>query len=175
MHACSMPSVDWLSFRFARGRPVCGFANLLGEEPRYRWRWGRTRPITSWRPALEYVVTGDNSCLMHIGGILHRLKSSVRPIHLAEILASTESDVVSGPTSVTSGPPRPSSGSPRPDPARYAGVPASAETARLATQQRRNLGHATGVIRAKRAAVIAEVPGVGTAAARRSDDGSPAR
>ena len=39
----------------------------------------------------EYLVAGDNSCLMHIGGLLSRMNSGVRPIHLAEILASTES------------------------------------------------------------------------------------
>ncbi|MCA0295373.1 MAG: (Fe-S)-binding protein [Actinobacteria bacterium] len=38
----------------------------------------------------EYLVTGDNACLMHIGGLLHRQNSAVRTIHLAEILASTE-------------------------------------------------------------------------------------
>jgi L-lactate dehydrogenase complex protein LldE len=38
----------------------------------------------------EYLVTGDNSCLMHIGGLLHRQNSGVTPIHLAEILAHTE-------------------------------------------------------------------------------------
>lgn len=36
------------------------------------------------------VCTVDNSCLMHIGGTLHRLGAQVRPLHLAEILASTE-------------------------------------------------------------------------------------
>ncbi len=39
----------------------------------------------------EYLVTGDNACLMHIGGLLHRQNASVKTIHLAEILASTES------------------------------------------------------------------------------------
>ncbi|MFT4296839.1 MAG: (Fe-S)-binding protein [Micropruina sp.] len=42
----------------------------------------------------EYVVTGDNSCLMHIGGLLSRMRAGVKPIHLAEILASTEDDLV---------------------------------------------------------------------------------
>ncbi|MEX0719281.1 MAG: (Fe-S)-binding protein [Balneolaceae bacterium] len=32
----------------------------------------------------------DNSCLMHIGGGLSRQRSGVKPVHLAEILASTE-------------------------------------------------------------------------------------
>jgi L-lactate dehydrogenase complex protein LldE len=36
-------------------------------------------------------VTGcDNSCLMHIGGALHRQRTGVRPVHIAEILASEE-------------------------------------------------------------------------------------
>ena len=36
-------------------------------------------------------VTGcDNSCLMHIGGALHRERTGVRPVHIAEILASEE-------------------------------------------------------------------------------------
>ncbi|MDQ6641931.1 MAG: (Fe-S)-binding protein, partial [Actinomycetota bacterium] len=38
----------------------------------------------------EVVVAGDNSCLMHIGGLLSRQKSGVRVMHLAEILAATE-------------------------------------------------------------------------------------
>ncbi|MFE1359879.1 MULTISPECIES: (Fe-S)-binding protein [Streptomyces] len=36
------------------------------------------------------VCTVDNSCQMHIGGTLSRLGSTVRPVHIAEILASTE-------------------------------------------------------------------------------------
>jgi L-lactate dehydrogenase complex protein LldE len=41
------------------------------------------------------VSAGDSSCLMHMGGGLSRLSSGagdgagVRPVHLAEILAST--------------------------------------------------------------------------------------
>jgi L-lactate dehydrogenase complex protein LldE len=38
----------------------------------------------------EYVVAGDNACLMNIGGVLHRGNTGVQPIHLAEILAQTE-------------------------------------------------------------------------------------
>jgi len=38
----------------------------------------------------EVVTAGDSSCLMHIGGGLSRLRVGTRPIHLAEILASTE-------------------------------------------------------------------------------------
>jgi L-lactate dehydrogenase complex protein LldE len=36
-------------------------------------------------------VTGcDNSCLMHIGGALHRQRTGVKPVHIAEILAGEE-------------------------------------------------------------------------------------
>jgi L-lactate dehydrogenase complex protein LldE len=34
----------------------------------------------------------DNSCLMHIGGTMRRLKVGLRPVHIAEILASTEEE-----------------------------------------------------------------------------------
>lgn len=39
----------------------------------------------------EVLVAGDSSCLMHIGGVLSRQRSGVRTMHLAEVLASTES------------------------------------------------------------------------------------
>ena len=41
----------------------------------------------------EACTAGDNSCLMHIGGGLSRLRSGTRVVHLAEILASTEQEV----------------------------------------------------------------------------------
>ena len=40
----------------------------------------------------EVCTAGDSSCLMHIGGGLSRLKTGVRTLHLAQILAATESD-----------------------------------------------------------------------------------
>ncbi len=39
----------------------------------------------------EVCVAADNSCLMHIGGALSRQRSGVRTMHLAEVLASTDS------------------------------------------------------------------------------------
>lgn len=36
----------------------------------------------------EFVVANDGGCLMQMGGGLHRASSRVRPLHLAEILAS---------------------------------------------------------------------------------------
>ena len=40
----------------------------------------------------EVLVAGDNSCLMHIGGLLSRQQAGVRTLHLAEVLASTEDE-----------------------------------------------------------------------------------
>jgi L-lactate dehydrogenase complex protein LldE len=39
----------------------------------------------------EYCTALDNSCLMHLGGALHRQFASMKTIHMAQILASTES------------------------------------------------------------------------------------
>ncbi|HEY6488265.1 MAG: (Fe-S)-binding protein [Terracidiphilus sp.] len=39
----------------------------------------------------EYCTALDNSCLMHLGGALHRGFAAMRTVHLAEILASSES------------------------------------------------------------------------------------
>jgi len=45
----------------------------------------------------EVCTAGDSSCLLHIGGGLSRLRTGVRTVHLAEILASRES----GPAAVS--------------------------------------------------------------------------
>jgi L-lactate dehydrogenase complex protein LldE len=37
----------------------------------------------------EVVCAGDDSCLMHIGGALSRMRTGVRAMHLAEVLAAT--------------------------------------------------------------------------------------
>lgn len=39
----------------------------------------------------EFCTALDNSCLMHLGGALHRQYAGMKTIHMAEILASTES------------------------------------------------------------------------------------
>jgi L-lactate dehydrogenase complex protein LldE len=38
----------------------------------------------------EVLVAGDNSCLMHIGGLLSRQRSGIQVLHLADVLAATE-------------------------------------------------------------------------------------
>lgn len=40
----------------------------------------------------EFCTALDNSCLMHLGGAMHRQFAGMRTIHLAEILASTQEE-----------------------------------------------------------------------------------
>jgi len=40
----------------------------------------------------DVLFAADNSCLMHLGGTMTRLRTQLRPVHIAEILASTEDD-----------------------------------------------------------------------------------
>jgi L-lactate dehydrogenase complex protein LldE len=40
--------------------------------------------------AAEYCTALDNSCLMHLGGAMHRQYAGMKTIHMAQILASTE-------------------------------------------------------------------------------------
>jgi L-lactate dehydrogenase complex protein LldE len=42
------------------------------------------------RTEAEVCTACDNSCLMHIGGALHRQRTGVKTVHLAEILAGEE-------------------------------------------------------------------------------------
>jgi L-lactate dehydrogenase complex protein LldE len=44
----------------------------------------------------EFCTALDNSCLMHLGGALHREFAPMRTIHMAEILASTETQPAEG-------------------------------------------------------------------------------
>jgi L-lactate dehydrogenase complex protein LldE len=55
----------------------------------------------------EVLCAGDRSCLMHIGGGLDRIRAGIRTLHLAEILASTETGYHAGqPPTVTAEPTR---------------------------------------------------------------------
>jgi L-lactate dehydrogenase complex protein LldE len=43
----------------------------------------------------DVLCAADNSCLMHLGGTMSRLHTAMRPVHIAEILASTEEEPLS--------------------------------------------------------------------------------
>ena len=74
----------------ARGRVLRVRRRVRDEERRHVGRDGRRQDhATSARPGADVVCATDNSCLAHIGGALSRLRSGVRAVHLAEILAAT--------------------------------------------------------------------------------------
>jgi L-lactate dehydrogenase complex protein LldE len=51
-----------------------------------------TKLLDVQKTGAEYCTALDNSCLMHLGGALHRQFAAMKTVHLAEILASTEAD-----------------------------------------------------------------------------------
>lgn len=69
----------------------CGFGGTFSvKNPDVSVAMGTDKARNAASTGAEYIVAGDNACLMHIGGILHRGNTGVQPIHLAEILAQTE-------------------------------------------------------------------------------------
>ncbi|MHB8293165.1 MAG: (Fe-S)-binding protein [Acidimicrobiales bacterium] len=69
----------------------CGFGGIFAlknAEVSTAMLAGKMQAVLSTKA--EVCTAGDASCLMHIGGGLSRLRSGVRPVHLAEILAATE-------------------------------------------------------------------------------------
>ncbi len=69
----------------------CGFGGTFSvKNPDVSVAMGGDKARHVMETGAEYLVTGDNACLMHIGGLLHRQRAGVRTIHLAELLAHTE-------------------------------------------------------------------------------------
>jgi L-lactate dehydrogenase complex protein LldE len=81
-----------------RAEECCGFGGtfaLKNDETSVAMGSDKARHVGE--SGAEVLVAGDNSCLLHIGGLLSRQRSGVRVMHLAEVLAMTEP----GPASVT--------------------------------------------------------------------------
>jgi len=69
----------------------CGFGGTFAvKNPDTSVAMGADKARNVLNTGAEVLVAGDNSCLMHIGGVLSRQRAGVRVMHLAEILASTE-------------------------------------------------------------------------------------
>ena len=67
--------------------------HLRRQEPgRLRGDGHRQGAHTPHATGAEVLCGADNSCLMHIGGILHRQDAPMRALHIAEILLSTEAE-----------------------------------------------------------------------------------
>ena len=69
----------------------CGFGGTFAvKNPDVSVAMGSDKARHVRETGAEVLVAGDNSCLMHIGGLLSRERSGVRVMHLAEVLAATE-------------------------------------------------------------------------------------
>jgi L-lactate dehydrogenase complex protein LldE len=65
----------------------CGFGGTFCvAEEAVSVKMGKDRVADHIQHGAEYITGGDMSCLMHMEGILRRQKSSVKVIHIAEIL-----------------------------------------------------------------------------------------
>jgi len=68
----------------------CGFGGTFCvAEEAVSVKMGKDRVADHTKNGAEYITSSDLSCLMHLEGILHRNKSSVKVVHIAEILNST--------------------------------------------------------------------------------------
>jgi L-lactate dehydrogenase complex protein LldE len=69
----------------------CGFGGTFSvKNPEVSVAMGVDKVRNAVSTGAEMLCGADNSCLMHLGGLLRRQGTAMRPVHLAEILASTE-------------------------------------------------------------------------------------
>lgn len=69
----------------------CGFGGTFSvKNPDVSVAMGNDKVRHVVQTGAEVLVAGDNSCLMHLGGLLDRRRSGVRVMHLAEVLAAQE-------------------------------------------------------------------------------------
>ncbi len=68
----------------------CGFGGTFCvSEEAVSVKMGKDRVTDHTKNGAEYITSSDLSCLMHLEGILHRNKSKVKVMHIAEILNAT--------------------------------------------------------------------------------------
>lgn len=68
----------------------CGFGGTFCvAEEAVSVKMGKDRVTDHVKNGAEYITSVDLSCLMHMEGIIHRNKSRVKIVHIAEILNST--------------------------------------------------------------------------------------
>ena len=68
----------------------CGFGGTFCvAEEAVSVKMGKDRVTDHTKNGAEYITSSDLSCLMHLEGILHRNKSKLKVLHIAEILNST--------------------------------------------------------------------------------------
>jgi L-lactate dehydrogenase complex protein LldE len=70
-----------------RADECCGFGGTfcIAEEA-VSVKMGKDRVTDHLANGAEYITSSDMSCLMHLEGIIHRKKSPIKVVHIAEIL-----------------------------------------------------------------------------------------
>lgn len=67
----------------------CGFGGLFSIKfDQLSTSMGSAKCSNALATGAEYLVSGDSSCLMHVGGMLEHRGSNVKTLHLAEVLAN---------------------------------------------------------------------------------------
>ncbi|MDI2128864.1 (Fe-S)-binding protein [Yinghuangia seranimata] len=73
-----------------RADECCGFGGTFAvKNAETSAAMGRDKAAAVLESGAQVLCAGDNSCLMHIGGVMSRQHAGVRVMHLADILAST--------------------------------------------------------------------------------------
>jgi L-lactate dehydrogenase complex protein LldE len=67
----------------------CGFGGTFAVKfPMISTAMGEVKCASALETGADFLVSNDSSCLMHLQGLLSRKKEKLKPIHLAEVLAS---------------------------------------------------------------------------------------
>ncbi|TWF96652.1 (Fe-S)-binding protein [Kitasatospora viridis] len=83
----------------------CGFGGTFAvKNAAVSTAMGQDKVRNARSTGAEVLCGADNSCLMHLGGLLHRQDEPLRALHIAEILAATEDLPDGPPTRPTNGP-----------------------------------------------------------------------
>ncbi|MEU3509179.1 (Fe-S)-binding protein [Streptomyces longwoodensis] len=87
-----LEAVEGLELRELPGaEECCGFGGTFAvKNPDVSSAMGRDKVDNALSTGADVLCGADNSCLMHLGGMLRRQDAPLRALHLAEILASTK-------------------------------------------------------------------------------------
>src|SRR5215213_5343520 len=73
-----------------RADECCGFGGTFCvSEEAVSVKMGKDRVTDHTKNGAEFITSSDLSCLLHLEGILHRNKSAVKVVHIAQILNSS--------------------------------------------------------------------------------------
>lgn len=77
----------------AADEECCGFGGTFATKmPAISTAMGEIKLKAIEESGAQWLISGDSSCLMHLGGMISRRKQAVQPIHLAEVLASEDGE-----------------------------------------------------------------------------------